>query len=108
MTILAVEKWVAKPEKQKEHTQIMQKFRKFIKDNPAKFKEVKSIKEFTQMFGDISGMHIWLVEYDSLADYERLNARMNKDKGAAKLNQEWLELIDPTTVSVDIWSTTTK
>lgn len=106
MTILAVEKWVAKPEKQKEHIQIMQKWRQFIKDNPAMFKEVKSIKEFTQMLGGISGMHIWLVEYDSIADYERVNARTNKDEGATKLMQEWLELLDPTTVSVDIWSAT--
>jgi len=106
VTILAVEKWVAKPEKQKEYMQIMKKFRKFIKDNPAMFKEVRSIKEFTQTLGGINGMHIWLVEYNSLADYERLNARMNKDEGATKLTQEWLELIDPTTVSVDIWSAT--
>ena len=106
MSILVVEKWVVKPEKQKEHMQIMEKFRKLIKDNPAMWKEVKSIREFTQMLGGISGMHIWLLEFDNLADYERLNERTIKDEGSVKLNQQWYELIDPTTVSVEIWSAT--
>jgi len=104
MTILVVEKWLVKPEKQEEHTKVMQKFRKFIKDNPERFKGIKSVKEYTQMFGGINGMNIWLIEYDSLADYEKENARMQKDEDAKKLTQEWQALIDPATVSVDIWS----
>lgn len=106
MTIMVVEKWVVKPEKQKEHMQIMKEFRKFIKDKPALFKEVKSIGEFTQMFGGINGMYIWLLELDSLADYERLNERTIKDEGAAKFTQKWLQFVDPTTVSVEVWSAT--
>ena len=103
MTILVVEKWVVKPEKQEEHMKVMQKFRKFIKDNPELFKEIKSVKEYTQMFGGISGMCIWLIEYDSLADYEKNHTRMDKDEDVKKLTQEWNALIDPATVSVDIW-----
>jgi len=103
---LVVEKWLAKPEKQEEHTQVMHKFRKYIKDNPEMFKEVKSIREYTQMLGGISGMFIWLIEYDSLADYAKLTSRMGKDEEAAELTQEWTALIDRPTWSVEIWRAT--
>ncbi len=51
-------------------------------------------------------MNIWLIEYNSLADYEKESARMQKDEGAQKLNNEWQALIDPVTVSVDVWRPT--
>jgi len=103
---LVVEKWLAKPGKQEEHTQIMKKFRKYLKDNPEMFKEVKSLREYTQMFGGISGMFIWLIEYESLADYEKLASRMEKDEEAAKLTQEWTALIDRPTWSIEVWRAT--
>lgn len=84
----------------------MRKFRKFIKDKPELFKGMKSVKEYIQIFGGTNGMNIWLIEYNSLADYEKESARMQKDEGAQKLNNEWQALIDPVTVSVDVWRPT--
>jgi hypothetical protein len=103
MTILVFERWMVKPEKQEEHTQLIQIYRKFIKDNPEIWKNVRSIREYTQMFGGTSGMYIWLLEFDSLADYEKVESHMLTDEEGAKLHQEWYALIDPTTVSVEIW-----
>jgi len=51
VTILTVDKWMVKPEKQAEHKKLMQKFRKFMKDNAAMFKGMKLVGEYTQMFG---------------------------------------------------------
>ena len=104
MTILTVDKWMVKPEKQAEHKKLMQKFHKFMKDNAEMYKEMKVLGEYTQMFGGVSGMYVWLVEYDSLADLEKLNKRMEKDEEARKLMQEWMPLIDPASVSTNVWT----
>ncbi|MDH5462395.1 MAG: NIPSNAP family protein [Candidatus Bathyarchaeota archaeon] len=104
MTILTVDKWMIKPEKQAEHKKLMQKYHKFMKDNAEMCKEMKLVGEYTQMFGGVSGMYVWLVEYDSLADLEKLNKRMEKDEEAKKLMQEWMPLIDPASVSTNVWT----
>lgn len=104
MTILTVDRWMVKPEKQAEHQKMMQKFHKFMKDHAEMFKEMKSLKEYTQMFGGISGMYVWLVEYDSLAALETLNKRLEKDANAKKLMQEWMPLIEPTSMSTHVWT----
>ena len=104
MTILTVDKWMVKPEKQAEHKKLMQKFRKFMKDNAAMFKGMKPVGEYTQMFGGVSGMFVWLVEYDSLADLEKLSKRMERDEEVKKLMQEWMPLIDPASVSTNVWT----
>ena len=104
MTILTVDKWMVKPEKQAEHKKLMQKFHKFMKDNAEMFKEMRSVGEYTQMFGGVSGMYVWLVEYDSLADLEKLNKRMEKNEEAKKLMAEWMPLIDPASVSTNVWT----
>jgi hypothetical protein len=103
MTVLVFERWMVKPEKQVEHTQLMQTFRKYIKDNPEMSKNVRSIREYTQMLGGTNGMFIWLIEFDNLADYEKAELHMLTDEEGAKLYQEWYTLIDPTTVSVEVW-----
>ena len=95
---------MVKPEKQEEHTKLMQELRKYMKDNPAMFKELKSMKEYTQKFGGIGGTSIWLIECESLAGFERLELRMEKDEELTKLNQKWLSLIEPGTASTEIWS----
>jgi len=104
VTILTVDKWRVKPDKQAEHKKLMQKFRKFMKDNAAMFKEMRLVGEYTQMFGGVSGMYVWLVEYDSLADLEKLNKRMEKNEEAKKLMQEWMPLIDPASASTNVWT----
>jgi hypothetical protein len=95
---------MVKPEKQVEHKKLMQKFHKFMTDNAAVFKGMKLVGEYTQMFGGVSGMYVWLVEYESLAALEKLNNRMEKDEEAKKLMEEWMPLIDPTSVSTHVWT----
>ena len=104
MTILTVDKWMVKPEKQEEHKRLMQKFHKFMKKNAEKFKDMKLLGEYTQMFGGVSGMYVWLVEYPSLADIEKVSKRMEKDAEAKKLMQEWMPLIDPASISTNVWT----
>lgn len=49
MTILTVDRWMVKPEKQAEHKKLMQKYHKFMENNAEKFKEMKLLGEYTCM-----------------------------------------------------------
>ncbi|NIR87973.1 hypothetical protein GWO13_10650 [Candidatus Bathyarchaeota archaeon] len=104
MTVFEVGQWMVKPEKQEEFTKLLKRILKYMKDNPKIFKEVKSLKIFSQTFGGIYGAYVELVEYDSLADYERSSKRMEKDEALAKMNKEFMLLIEPTTLSSNLWT----
>ncbi len=95
--------FVVKPEKQSEFISLMQKGKKLMKDNPDKFKELKSWKMYTQTFGSISGTYVAQTEYQSLAEFEKLVARLSKDKVYAKLSQEVNATIDMATYSMSTW-----
>jgi len=105
MTIVVQDTWVVKPEKQAEFTKLWKRYQKYAKDNPKLFKEMKSNKTYTQMFGGTYGAYISLSEYNNLADMEKLNNRSMKDPGMTKLYQEMMQLIDPVTFTSNIWTT---
>ena len=102
MTVVVVWKWVVKSEKQEEHNRMMQRYLKWIKENP--IKELKSFKVFTQTFGGIAGSYVELLEYDSFADYEKVQARLLKDKEYMEILQEFMLVIDPAKLSVNVWN----
>jgi len=103
MTIVMVWKWVVKPEKRVEHDRMMEKYFKWLKANP--IKEVKSIKIFTQTFGGIYGSYFELLEFDSFADYEKVYARLLKDKEYMELLQELTLVSEPAQLCIDVWNT---
>jgi hypothetical protein len=102
MTILEVETFVVKPEKQGEVMALWQKILKYIKENPEKVK-AKSTKIFTQVFGGTFGGYVVMSEYDSLADYEKDYAMM-QDETYMKFFQETQAFIVPGTLSINILS----
>lgn len=105
MTIVVQETFVVKPEKQAEFTKLWKRYFKYVKDNPKLFKEMKWSKSFTQMFGGTYGAHVELMEFNSLADMEKLNNRTMKDPGLMKLYHEMMLLIDPVTYTSNVWTT---
>ena len=82
MTIFVVETYVVKPGKQGELILLLQRMREYKEKNPEGFKEMKSKRIFSQMFGGVSGGYVELNEFDSVADAERYIARTDKDEGA--------------------------
>jgi len=104
MTIIIAETMLVKPEKQAEYTKLMQKVNKYMKDNPKLFKELKSVKNFTQTFGGTYGTHITLMEFNSLTDMEKLDRRTMKDQTLMKIYTEMMTLIEPTTYTSNIWT----
>ena len=104
MTILLVEKYVIKPGKDEAFKQLWQKILKYKREKPEMLKEIKSMKLYTQRFGGISGAKIELVEFDSLAGYEKLIARVMKDEEMKKIHADFMALIDPTTYTMEVWN----
>lgn len=106
LTILVISTWTVKPEKQAEFNRLWKRLLKYMKKNSKMFKEVKSLKFYAQTFGGVAGSCVEMSEYESLADYETVQTRMYKDKEALKLNQEFMLLIDPTTMTQSVLTAT--
>ena len=103
MTIFVVETYVVKPGKQGELMSLLQRMREYKEKNPGGFKEMKSKRLFSQMFGGVAGGYVELNEFDSLADAETYFARTAKDEGFMKLYQEALQLVVPATYFLNVW-----
>ena len=101
MTILEVDKFVVKAEKQAEMIALWQKTIKYLKDHPEKTK-AKSTKIYTQMLGGIFGTFVITFKYDSLADWEKDYASMMKDETLVKIFEASMAMIVPGTYSITI------
>jgi hypothetical protein len=104
MSIFVVETCMVKPEKQGEFKSLMQRVLKYKEENPELFKEVKSWKLFRQMFGGIAGAYVSMWEFENFADLEKCWAKEEKDEGFVKMHQELLQLIEPVTFSMKMWT----
>jgi hypothetical protein len=103
ITVVVVWKWVVKAEKQEEHARMMKKYIKWLKTPPIP-KELKSVKAFTQTFGGAYGSYIELIEYESLAAYEKANEKNLKDKEYMEILQEFIRVIEPAQLSIEVWN----
>ena len=103
ITVFIVETYVVKPGKQGELMTLLKRIAEYKKENPEKFKEMKSKKIFSQMFGGISGGFIEMIEFDNMVDAEKYMAREEKDEEFMKLYQEAMLLLVPATYSMNVW-----
>ncbi|MDH4221316.1 MAG: hypothetical protein OEV19_01080 [Candidatus Bathyarchaeota archaeon] len=104
MSVFVVETYAVAPEKREKFKSLMQRLLEYKKENPKLFKEVRSWKLFAQMFGGIAGTYIEMWEFDSMADLEKCWKRENKDERFMRIHQEFLQIIDPATFSMKMWS----
>lgn len=104
MSVFVVETYVVKPENREKFKQMWKSLLEYMKEEPELFKEVKSLKLFTQMFGGLAGAYIEMWEFDNMADLEKCWKREGKDEGFTKLHQEFILLIDSTTFSMNVWN----
>ena len=104
MTIFHVSTFVVKLEKQSEFTQLLQRLLKYINKNKMTYKELKSLKFFTQMYGGIHGSYVELAEYDNLVDGEKLETKLLEDEVFMKLYQKLMASLEPNTYSVSVWN----
>lgn len=102
MTILVLERYVIKQGKEDDLKRLWQRTLRFKQEKPKMLKELRSLKLYTQMFGDISGSKIEMSEFDSLTDYENLSARVIKDEEMKKIHAEFMALKDLTTYKMEV------
>jgi len=108
VTVFLVETYMIGPDKQAEFNLLLQRFSKYKAKHPEKFKELKSLKRYVQFFGGMYGARIDMWEFDSFTDYENFFfAKWRKDKELVKIEQEFLQLIDATTYSINVWNAVT-
>jgi hypothetical protein len=103
MAVFVVETYVVRSGKQGELMTLLRKMREYKGKNPERFKEMRSKRVFSQMFGGVAGRYIELNEFDSLAAAEQYMARMEKDEGFMELLQAALQLTVPATYSLNVW-----
>ncbi len=103
MTVFIVETYVVKPGKDGELVSLLKRIAEHKKENPDKFKEMKSKKIFSQLFGGISGRYTEMIEFDNMADAEKYMTREEKDEEFMKLYQEAMLLLVPATYSMNVW-----
>ncbi len=102
MSVFMVETYVVKPEKQDALMPLLQKVVKIMKDNPGKFKEVKSYRHFSQTIGNMLGQ----IEVWELTDMGVIDCLFNKfftDEELKKIPQEFFASIVPETYNIQIW-----
>lgn len=104
MSVLMIEEYLVKPDKQGEYKVLMQRLLAYKKENPKLFKEVKSFRFFHQMFGGSAGAYIEMWEFASMADLEKCEMKESKNEEFMKIHKEFVLLVEPTTFSIRIWS----
>lgn len=104
MSILLVETYVVKAEKQAEYTPLLNEFLEFKKDHPQLFDGLKSWKLHKQDIGQPAGLYIELWEYESLANMEEIGGRIFADEGMKAISAAFHQLVEPATFSASIWS----
>ena len=102
MSVFIVDSYVVKPERQEEFMPLMRRIVKYRKENPERFKELKSWKLFS-LFGGIGGTYIGMGEFDSLTDIEKYMMRVSEDKAMMKMWQKLMLLIVPATYTMNLW-----
>jgi antibiotic biosynthesis monooxygenase (ABM) superfamily enzyme len=104
MTVFVVDTYVIKPEKQAEYTAWSKKFFAYKERNPQLFKEVKSYKVFAHVAGGNWGGYVEMLEFESLADFEKWMNRITQSEYMTTLYPEFTTLVAPATESVSIWN----
>jgi hypothetical protein len=105
MTIFVVETYLVKLDKLGDYQALGKKFEAFMKKRPSLFKEVKSHKVFSHLFGGNWGGYVEMTEVESMADVEKFYNRLMADKEfMAQIYQEFIALIVPGTYSLNMWN----
>lgn len=105
MAIFEVNIWTVSKGRIRQHEEVMKRISQYEKANPEKFKEQKSFRYFSCWAGEQSpvGGRVAIYEYETLADMEKIYARLKKDEEFNKMDNEWLSLIEPNSVRRYIW-----
>lgn len=106
MGFLVQATYVIQPEKWGAFIPSTKRRLKYMKENPEKFKELKSWKLLTNDLGGKAGLYAEIWEFDSFAEYEKWHNRMITDEDYMRIiKQEFMSIIVGGTWSRDLWKT---
>jgi hypothetical protein len=103
LSVFIVVSYRVLPEKESEFKPLMRRLRTYKEENPEKFREVKSWKIFTEIFGGTAYAYKDMMEFESMAEAEKYMMRMARDEGFMRIYQEIVRFIDPATYSQGLW-----
>jgi hypothetical protein len=86
--ILFVESWIVKPECVDRHGELWHTFMNYYRGNPDLFREIKSLRFFTQTSGKPTGAFVQVVEFDSLSEKEIMDRRLSNDEESIRFHEE--------------------
>jgi hypothetical protein len=98
-----VETWVVKSEQKSRHRELWRGFLEYVKGNPELFEEMKSLRLYSQRFGNPSRAIVEVVEFDSLAAKEALDKRLSEDAECLRFHKELQTLKEASTVTMCAW-----
>jgi len=104
MSVILVETYVAKYEKQAKFLSLLKEFVEFKEKNPKVFEGLKSWRLLQQEYGGIADLYIEMWEFESLQEMEKCNTRIFKNKEMKRIQAEFYTLIDHTTFTRFIWN----
>jgi hypothetical protein len=109
MTVLMLEQYTIKSDKLNEFGVFLKKYLAWLeKKRPTLYKEVKSHKMISQMFGGNFGKYMEIWEYDSLSDCEKCFNRLMQDKELmTEVFPEFASFYAPATHTIEIWNSET-
>jgi len=103
MAVFLVESWLVKEGREEEHEKRCIKILSYIKENRNKFKELKSARMFRVFTGRQYNMFIYIQEFESLAEMEKFDKKITRDKVYTNIIKEWQSLIEKQSVKAEIW-----
>lgn len=106
MSVFVVARYVIKPKNWQDYVPSTKRRLKYMKQNPEKFKELKSWKLFAPDLNGKAGEYVEMWEFDSFAEYQKWHEKATKDTEYMKmLNEEFMPLIVEATWSREMWAT---
>ena len=103
MSILLVETYVVRAEKQAEFTPLLHEFLKYKEDHAQLFDGLKSWKLYKQDSGQPATPYMEIWEFESLAQREEVRSRIHADEGMKRIIAQFHQLLESPTC-MGIWS----
>lgn len=104
MSILLVETYVVKVERQAGFEPLLNEFLDYKKNHLDLFEGVLSWKLYKQKYGPIGGMYVEMWEYEDIAEMDAINKRIFEDDVMKRINVEFHQLVEPATFSACVWN----
>ncbi|MBM4444584.1 MAG: hypothetical protein FJ020_04665 [Chloroflexi bacterium] len=104
MSIILVETYMVRHEKQKQFQLSLEEFIRYKEGHPKLFKGVKSWRLLKKFSGGIANSYVELWEFENLMDMENCSARIFKTRQGKKIQADFYDQIDNATFTRSIWN----